>query len=154
MCWPRVAHRFFGWGIVVLLPMPAQAHAGAGVGLGHVVEPQLDGAERGGRTGKKRRDEATKQRQPVRWRKRGPTSRQFEGENYREIFILTFWHNFWPRRPRGRANGRKEDFFQALACRGISAMMENRGKSKAFSTRSSAENKTTAKNTIWEDEMF
>ena len=38
-----------------------------------------------------------------------------ERGNYREIFILTFRYNFWPRRPRGRANDRKEDFFVGFA---------------------------------------
>ena len=33
-------------------------------------------------------------------------------------------------------------------------MIENRGKTQGFSTRGSAENKTTAKKTIWKDDIF
>ena len=72
------------------------------------------GPQGGGRAWQKTRREERTSRKTRRLPKAGPMCRQYEGGNYREFFILTFGQNFWTRRPRGRANDRKEHFFRSF----------------------------------------
>ena len=63
---------------------------------------------------------------------------QFDVGNYREFFMLNFWHNFWPRRRGGPANPENDMVFEDFACWSVFAMIENRGKSRVFQPEAAA----------------